>query len=110
MINRAREAFKHGADSENLVVDNVCGEQVVGNPLGVQYKALAGESTEDIGSLKSSAQRQEAEPQQPHVEVQQLTSQIQRLEAEKDENNAAIEWFLDLRNRFVSTYKRDKLE
>jgi hypothetical protein len=38
MINRAREAFKHGADSENLVVDNVCGEQVVGNPLGVQYK------------------------------------------------------------------------
>ncbi|RPA91662.1 hypothetical protein L873DRAFT_1713016 [Choiromyces venosus 120613-1] len=95
----AKDAFGQALAEEELDVKMVMGELYVGNPHG---PGLAGLTTE-VASLKGEVNSLEGEVKDLKGEVNELRDHVSTLRLAGQE-------YRRVRNRFISTFKRDKLD
>ncbi|RPA90851.1 hypothetical protein L873DRAFT_1716449 [Choiromyces venosus 120613-1] len=95
----ARDAFGQALGEEELEVKMVMGELYVGNPRGL---GLAGVNTE-IASLKGKVASLEQKDILKDTEIAKLKDYVSTL-------RLAGQDYRRVRNRFISTFKRDKLD
>lgn len=99
MKDNTREALQKAFDEEQLGINDVGGEIVVGNRRGLdifQEFAMLKQSLPRIGALEESVEAQ--------------NSQIHSFEDRVQGLCASLEGYRKLRGRFISTYKRGVLK
>lgn len=98
MIERAKCQLKFTIDSEPLHIEDVHSDLVVGNPLALEY-------------AHARAERKAFETRLSTIEADngQLKQQFEHLQNQVHDLQKSVDGFRDLRNRFISNFKRDKL-
>jgi hypothetical protein len=105
MIETSQLRLKEAVDTDQLVVENIRGDMFVGNIAGMEYA----QAKADSRPLRDRTKALEESTKALQEEVQQLKIRVEHTDMRMMNMEASIDGFRDFRNRFISTYKRDKL-
>ena len=103
MKDNAREALQRALDEEQLGIDDVGVEIAVGNRRGLDILHTLKQSLLRIGALEGTVAALDETVEAQKLRIHSLEDRVQGL-------CASLEGYKQLRERFISTYKRDVLK